>query len=361
MKILIAAGGTGGHFYPGLALYHELKKRGDAVRFVIRRRDFVTPLLNREKISYGTISAGGFERRLCVQNFVSLFKLILGFAQSFFLLIRFRPDRVVVMGGYLSVPVALAARILSVPVILHEQNLKPGLANRCLDRLASQVAVSFDDSRRFFKTPSVVTGNPVRADFEQLPDRTEVCAAWNLDPRKKTILVFGGSLGAHRLNELMVQAVQGLSHRKESFQVCHWTGPQDEEMVRGAYESFGVQCNVESYCHEMPKAFSVCDLVVCRSGASTISELVAVKRPAILIPYPLATEAHQLANANLLAAWGVAHVYEESSLRNGELQGILSAFLLNGVALEEMKRRYSEIHLKPFLSAGLIADLVHHV
>jgi len=273
MKILIVAGGTGGHFYPGLAVAKELLKTGHEVRFIIRHGDMVQPLLQREGISSSAIFAGGFSRKFSLQNLLSIGKLGVGFLESALLLIRHRPHRLLAMGGYLSVPPALAARILGVPVFLHEQNVRPGLANRMLGRLAGCIAIGFKASEFYFHRTCLLTGNPIRPEFGQLPSKAEALRQWGLDPGMKTLLVFGGSLGAHRLNQLVVEALSTsfLASLRSQMQVIHLTGPMDALGVRESYGKLKIPAKVEPYLNDMPQAYAAADLVLCRAGASSVS------------------------------------------------------------------------------------------
>src|SRR5262245_55773702 len=199
MNVLIVAGGTGGHFYPGLAVAKALIREGNSVQFLVRKNDYVIPLLERESITYVAISASGLQRRLDPRNLLLPFKLAAGFFQSIAHLSKKRPALMLVMGGYLSVPPAVAAKFLGIPVVLHEQNLKPGLANWMLSFVSHKVAVSFRESEKYFKGQAVYTGNPIRPEFAQLPTRESALAHWGLDSAKKTVLIFGGSLGSKPL------------------------------------------------------------------------------------------------------------------------------------------------------------------
>ena len=361
MRVVIAAGGTGGHFYPGLAVARALSAEGHSVSFIIKKGDFVLPLLAREKIPYDAISAGGFNRRPDLKNLMVVGKLIAGFFHSFRILSRERPDALLVMGGYLSVPPALAARMRGIPVVLHEQNVLPGLANRLLSRLASRVAVSFPASLSVFGSKAVLTGNPVRGEFFSLPMQSQAREKWGLDPEKKTVFVFGGSMGAHRLNQLVVEAFERLAVFADRHQVLHITGASDVTWVRPRYEKTPFRFYVDSYCHDMPSAYAASDLVICRAGASTVSELMVVGKPAIFIPYPLATGGHQTANAKVLADLGRARVYQQRDLQNGELTVILEGVL--GRAPEWMNGKAGRTAPGADLAnaAGKIAGLVREV
>ncbi len=358
MRVVIAAGGTGGHFYPGLAVAHELIKEGIEVRFLVRKKDFVIPILEIEKIDYVTISASGLVRSLSPKNLVAFAELFCGFFQSLAYLLKNRPQILLVMGGYLSFPPALAAKLLGIPVFLHEQNVIPGLANRILGRLANKIAVSFSASKTSFIKPVVVTGNPVRDEFKNLPSSAEVCAKWNLNPKKLTILIFGGSLGAHALNEWIVSSLDSLQTYQDRFQFIHFTGRADEAWVKESYRKSHFQNHVEGYCHDMASAYAVSNLVIARSGASTISELLAVQKPALLIPYPHATENHQVANAKVLMNLEVAQMLEEKPTKPSEFTEILEAFMKNPTTIEQMKKNYQRLILDPFQATQNIVQLL---
>jgi UDP-N-acetylglucosamine--N-acetylmuramyl-(pentapeptide) pyrophosphoryl-undecaprenol N-acetylglucosamine transferase len=361
MKVVIAAGGTGGHFYPGLAVAKALIREGNSVHFLVRKGDYVLPLLDRENIPYSTISASGFNRRMSLKHVLIPVKLTMGFLQSLFYFIKVRPALILVMGGYLSVPPALAARLLFIPVVLHEQNMKPGWANLILSFVSSKVAVSFKDSERYFKGQAVYTGNPIRPEFKDLPARDQAAAAWGLDPSKKTILVFGGSLGSKPLNTLMIEALSKLREHSGEYQILHFTGPSDESRVKEAYANLPFASHIEGYCHDMVKAYAASDLVISRAGASTISELLAVKRPAFLIPYPFATGGHQTANARVLVEGGVAQMVEEKNLAHGELKNHLKRFMMDPHSITRMQSSYDRMNGNPFQAADKILTVLQGV
>lgn len=361
MKVVIAAGGTGGHFYPGLAVAKALINEGNTVHFIVRKKDYVIPLLDREGIPYKTISAAGFNRKFDPKNILIPIKLVMGFVQSFLFLLTTRPALVLVMGGYLSVPPALAAKLLFIPVVLHEQNLKPGWANLILSFISSKVAVSFKDSERYFKGQAVFTGNPIRPEFRDLPQQPQATSAWGLDPSKKTILVFGGSLGSKPMNTLVVDALARLPEHAGQYQILHFTGPNDEARIREIYARLPFASHVAGYCHDMPKAYAAADLVISRAGASTISELLAVKKPAFLIPYPFATGNHQTANALVLVEGGVAQMVEEKNLKNGELKNHLKRFMMDPNAMHRMQAGYNRLNGNPFEAADKILNVLQGV
>lgn len=340
MRVLIVAGGTGGHFYPGLSVGKLLVSDRHDVCFVVRVHDAVISMLERENFSFFTIYAGGLQRRLSFKNILSFLKLIVGFLQAPFVLMRFRPHVVLAMGGYLSVPVALVAKLFAIPVVLHEQNVRPGLANRLTQGVARFVALGFEESASYFGPKGVFTGNPVRPEFATLPERETALRHWGLSADKKTLLVFGGSLGAHRVNQLVIEAVKQLGQCKDMFQILHFTGTNDEKWVKEEAQRSGVQVVVHAYCHEMALAYAASDFIVCRAGASTVAELLTVRKPALLIPYPYATENHQLANAKILLNKKVGFIMEEKNLDGATLAAFLKDLIMNFSNVEQMAARF---------------------
>lgn len=327
MKVLIVAGGTGGHFYPGLAVAQQCLLNRDEVHFIVKKEDKVIDFLKREHFPYHCVSARGFLRSITPRTFIGLWDNVRGLFESLEILSFIKPDVVLAMGGYLSIPVGIAARLKKIPLLLHEQNVMPGLANRMLSWLAHCTAISFSESKTYFKGSVVITGNPVRAEFFNLPDRVQASHNFHLDPSKKTLLVFGGSLGAHRINALVVEALAQLENIKNEWQVLHFTGEKDKNEIDLGYDKLGFPHTVDAYCHQMPQAYAVADAVICRAGASTISELTAVKKPALLIPYPYATNNHQMMNARVLVEWGAALMIEESTLSGESMASALRRFL----------------------------------
>jgi len=348
MKILVVAGGTGGHFYPGLSVGKALMAKGHRVVFMVRHHDHVIPLLQRENIPFKLISAAGFNRRFDPRNIMAVIKLMWGTFCSFFIILFGRFDGLLAMGGYLSVPPALVGALFRIPILLHEQNSKPGLANRLLSHLSKQVAISFEHSRQFFPDgKSVLTGNPLRPEFSAMPNQKKVREQLKLKSNVLTLLVFGGSLGARRINELIVRAYQNLGPKDLKFQILHYTGKNDFAWVQKAYPDQHDNVVVEEYCHEMSSAYAAADFILCRAGASTISELMVVQKPALLIPYPFATEDHQTINASVLRDWGVAHVLQQKDLDEQKMTQILSEYIQDPSILSEMQKNYENHPMDP--------------
>ncbi len=317
MKIAIAAGGTGGHLYPGIALGQALVHH--EVVFLVRRGDLGKPILEKSGFKVREISGQGFPRKISLKIFTFPFKFVMGILEALFFLISQKPDRVVGMGGYLSVPVVIMAKLLGIPTLLHEQNVIPGMANKFLSRLVDSVAVSFEDSLAFFPKSKVwVSGLPVRSEMGQT-DRTTGRRNFGLELETTTYLVFGGSLGAQKLNSTVVETWDLLTRQGHTFQVLHITGAGDYARVENLYKGMSVKSKVFPYCHAMADAYAAADVVISRAGASTLAELMLTKRRAVLIPYPYATNDHQTANAQVLVKMGQGALIFEKDLTPAKL------------------------------------------
>lgn len=327
----IVAGGTGGHLYPGISVARAIKQSGSDwdVLFVVRKGDLGREILQREGLAVAELPGQGFPRRVSIAAFQFPFKLAAGFFQSFTLLKEKKPAVVVGMGGYLSFPVLLAARLKGIPTLIHEQNVLPGLANRLLGRWVRVVAVSFAESQVHFHGRDIcVSGLPIRSEIgsvKRFQGRKDLGLADNL----ATFFVFGGSQGARRLNLVMIDVWKKLAKQATAFQVLHVTGAADYESIRQAYQPLLLRAVVLPYCHSMPSAYAAADLVICRAGASTVAELIAAQRPAIFIPFPYATDNHQLFNAQVMEKKGWAEIIIEKDLQADQLASRLEAWLQN--------------------------------
>ncbi|HTU01362.1 MAG TPA: undecaprenyldiphospho-muramoylpentapeptide beta-N-acetylglucosaminyltransferase, partial [Candidatus Sulfotelmatobacter sp.] len=308
MRVVITGGGTGGHLFPALAAQEALLRRRPeaAVLFVGAARGMEATLLPRLGHAFRGLPArqvmgAGLGGRL--RSGARLPGVVW---QARGILREFRPDVVLGVGGYASVPTAVAARLQGVPVVLHEQNAYPGLANRWLGRVASAVAVSFAAALpRFPAGRTTLTGNPVRAAIHP-GDQRAARERLGLDPARFTVLIFGGSQGAHRLNEALRAALPRLAAGGRPLQFIHATGERDLAEVQAAYGSHGISARASSFVDDMPTAYQAADFVVCRAGAGTIFELAAVGKPALLVPYPYAANDHQRLNAEALVQLGAA-------------------------------------------------------
>ena len=320
MRVIIVAGGTGGHLFPGLAIARNLreKERDSEVVFVGKKKGWGAEIAPREGFEFISISARGWLGKSPGKRLCSAIEALVGFFQSFFILKRFSPRVVVGMGGYISGPFVLAASCLGFPTIVHEQNLVPGITNRILGRFVNEVEVSFPESSRFFPRRKVrVTGNPVRE---------EICGIDDSERRNKskiTLLVMGGSQGAHRINLAFVEAVESLGEKMHSWRIIHLSGKEDYDLMVRTYKKARMEVVVHPFLHCMEEAYREASLVVARAGATTVAEIMACGLPAILIPYPLATHHHQEENARWLERKGAAITIRERELTGESLAGTI--------------------------------------
>jgi UDP-N-acetylglucosamine--N-acetylmuramyl-(pentapeptide) pyrophosphoryl-undecaprenol N-acetylglucosamine transferase len=262
----------------------------------------------------------------------ALLLLPLSLVEALWHIIRFRPHLVVGVGGYVTGPVVAAARMLGRPTLIHEQNSVPGLANRKLGVLASRICLSLPGSELFFPTgKTVLTGNPVRRQILELAGKSQVM------DEKLTILILGGSLGAHRVNEMVVEAMTRYGALlPPGTEIIHQTGTADEQMVRAAYGQAGIQATVAAFFTDMAEVYGKCDLLVSRAGATTLAELAVLGKPAVLIPYPFAADDHQYRNACYYADSGGAVVLVERELTAEKLAETLAALAGDRGRLAEM-------------------------
>ncbi len=334
-RVLFTGGGTGGHLFPAIATAEALCRRcpGTKILFVGTHRKMDQSSLAQAGFTIRAIHCKGVKGKNVLALMEALALLPLSLVEALWQIIRFRPQLVVGVGGYVTGPVVLAAKIMGVPSLIHEQNSVPGLANRKLGRLATKVCLSLPASKRFFPAEkTVLTGNPVRNTILELA----------AGPVRKigipvTILILGGSLGAHRVNELVVEAVtKHGSSLPAGMQIIHQTGVADEESVRAAYEQAGVKASVAAFFTDMAEVYGKSDLLVSRAGATTLAELAVLGKPALLIPYPFAADNHQEQNARYYAEDGGAMVLVERELTPLKLAETLASLVVHPARLEEM-------------------------
>jgi UDP-N-acetylglucosamine--N-acetylmuramyl-(pentapeptide) pyrophosphoryl-undecaprenol N-acetylglucosamine transferase len=342
MRVLIAAGGTAGHVSPALALARELADaHGADVRFAGSPHDQEARLVAAAGFSFVPIASAPFVRGVSARNLRGLVVVLRSVGRS-----RRHvqdADVVVGMGGYASVPVAVAALRARRPLVVHEQNAIPGLANRVFARGARTVAVSFADTVPMLprRAPTVVTGNPVRpailAVREDRDRLTKVAHdALGLEPGRRTVVVFGGSQGARRIGRATVDAVGELAGRHD-LQLLLLTGPANLEAMREAIPSgTALLVRVLPFLDRMELAYAAADLVVCRAGASSVAEVAVCGLPSVLVPYPYATRRHQDANARALSRAGGAIVVPDDVLGGGLVAARLRDLLGDPVRLAEM-------------------------
>ena len=327
MKVVIAGGGTGGHVIPALAIAHELRARHAAqVIFIGTARGIETRLVPAAGYELTLIEVGALKNVGLATRLKTLLALPAAVARSWQLLRDFRPDVTIGVGGYASGPAMLAAALTSVPTLAFEPNVVPGFANRVVAPLVSAAAVHFEQTRRYFRR-CIITGVPVRREFFDIVPKAG---------GHPTLLVFGGSQGATAINRTMVAAIADLHRRIPELHVIHQTGERDYAQASAAYLNAGVSAEVSPFIDRMPDAFRRADLLLCRSGASTVAEVTAAGKPAIFVPFPRAADDHQRRNAEALASAGAAVLLPESELTPERLAQAITALLADPARLASM-------------------------
>ena len=338
MKVLIAGGGTGGHVYPGIAVAEEIRRtrKGSEAVFVGTQRGLEATAVPEAGFRLRTIWTRGFPRRAWWRWPLVLITNVIGVFQAFVVVATEKPDVVLGTGGYVSGPVALAARILNRPLVLQEQNSIPGISNRWLARIADEVHLSFVEARSYFSRRDHlrVTGNPIRA-YILSGDRSQALDEFGLVHGRPTVFVFGGSLGAHRINMAALDAMRRLKGRVD-VQFILQTGREDFDSVQAAVTEEQVPAKVLPFLRRIHMAYAAADLVVCRSGAMTLAEIAACGCPAILIPYPHAANDHQLVNASNLVDRGAAALILDRELTGERLANEIAHWLSDRQALSRM-------------------------
>jgi UDP-N-acetylglucosamine--N-acetylmuramyl-(pentapeptide) pyrophosphoryl-undecaprenol N-acetylglucosamine transferase len=324
MKVIIAGGGTGGHLFPGIAVAEELVARGHEVRFVGTARGIEAKVCPRDGWALDLIDVGGLKGGGVLGLIKGLFRVPRAMMQSFALLRRHKPDLVIGVGGYASGPVVLAASLSGRPTAILEQNSVPGITNRMLGRVVGAVFGAFDAAQKFFPTKKYrLVGNPVRKRVrEKLQAGTEAG-----HHQAGSVLVVGGSQGAHAVNELMCEAMKLLQAEGRAPSLTHQSGEKDAPELERRYREAGVTVDVRPFIDDMAAAYRAAALVVCRAGASTLAELTALGLPSILIPFPQAADDHQTVNARELEAKGAARVLVQKDTTPAELARVMRELL----------------------------------
>jgi UDP-N-acetylglucosamine--N-acetylmuramyl-(pentapeptide) pyrophosphoryl-undecaprenol N-acetylglucosamine transferase len=331
MRVIIAGGGTGGHVIPALAIGHQLKKQFNAeVSFIGTARGIETRLVPQAGFPLELIQVGALKNVSLMTRAKTMFDLPRAIAASSQMITEFDPEVVIGVGGYASGPAMVAAIRRGLPTLAFEPNVVPGFANRMVARWVSAAAVHFKETCRYFPRCRV-TGVPVREAFFKISedDRRNSGSA-------PTVLVFGGSQGARAINQAMIDSLAGLRAKVPAIHIIHQTGQRDYDRVLVAYQQSGVSAEVHKFIDDMPGTFARADLLVCRSGASTVAEIAAAGKPAIFVPFPAAADDHQNVNARALEQAGAAVVVEESHLDAAYLVDTVAALLSDGLRLQSM-------------------------
>ena len=345
MRILLTGGGSGGHVFPLVAVLRKLREKlGDEVEFLYvgSGAKIEKETMAEENVRAKYILAGKVRRYFSLLNFLDFFKIPIGFFQALWILLGFMPDVVFSKGGYVSVPIVIAAWIYRIPIIIHDSDATPGTANRIMEKFSTRVAVAYPSAQNYFESSkTALFGNPVREGINR-GSKEEARKIFNFTESRPTILVLGGSQGSEIVNEAIIRILPRLIQHS---QIIHQTGENNyEKIVREAGEQ-GIKAGREGYFaipfldfETIKQAYSLADLVISRAGANIIAEIAANAKPTILIPIEGAAQDHQRVNAYALAEIGGALVLEESNLGENILFERIEKILSN----EELKKNMSE-------------------
>lgn len=360
-RFVLAGGGTGGHIYPAIGIAQALQRlnpKADIV-FVGGHDRLEATIIPQKGFRFLPILVEGFPRTITWRWFPVILRAFQGLLKSLKYLKELQPDVVIGTGGYVSGPVLFAASLLRIPIVIQEQNVSPGLTNRILARWAKVAYLALDSKNQIFPTEIVqVTGNPIRLGITDYPRNTETFQKYNLVPTHKTIFVMGGSQGARAVNDVMIEACplianitcthESETHQSQSdqiensdripLQIIHQTGKSDIERVEAAYKNHGISHHVRPFFDHVEELYSIADVMICRAGGMTVSEVTACGIPAIFIPLPAAIGNNQVSNAKTVASAGAAVVFEQDNLKPEDVVNELLRIITDEITYNKMKK-----------------------
>ena len=346
MKVIIAAAGTGGHINPGIAIANKIKEKepNSEIIFIGTNRGLENDLVPRAGYELKTIQAYGFNRKVSVDNLKKMYKTFRSIGEAKKIIQEFKPDVMIGTGGYICVPVGMAAKKAQVPIVLHESNAFPGIAIKMLSKKAETILVGFEDAK--LRIPNakkiVVTGTPTKVKHLALSNsqKAQLIGQLGLQDNLPIVLCFGGSQGAQSINDSLIRIIK--KHKNTNYQLVWAAGPAQYQQVKEDLK----ECNMDiehldkvkivPYIYNMEEIMNVVDLVVCRSGAMTITEISNVGKPAIFIPFPFATENHQEYNARVLEKVGAAKIILDKNLTADLLNNMIENLVKDREKLQKM-------------------------
>lgn len=332
MRVLIAAGGTGGHIYPGIAVAKEILQRDEnsVVQFIGTERGLETKIVPENGFELSLIDSKGLKSVGLIGKLKGLALLPKSFLQARKILKEFKPDVVIGAGGYVTGPVLLMASLMKIPTLAMDSNALPGFTNRHLARFVTKAALTFEEALPYFGNKGVVTGNPVRREFFEIKSKPRT--------EKLNILLFGGSQGARAINIAMVDALKNLSKEKSNLNIIHQTGSHDFETVKKGYaDNDWKDAEIREYISDMFSQFENADLIISRAGATTCAEVAAAGKVAIMIPLPTAADDHQRKNAEALQNNGAAKMLLQKDLTGESLAELIKEFINSPEKITEME------------------------
>jgi UDP-N-acetylglucosamine--N-acetylmuramyl-(pentapeptide) pyrophosphoryl-undecaprenol N-acetylglucosamine transferase len=332
MKVLIAAGGTGGHINPGLAIADILKEEGNEVFFIGTNKGLEVDLVPKAGYMLKTIRASGIKREFSLKNIKALFDLFGGIKDVEKIINEEKPDLIIGTGGYVTAPAIIVAKRKNIPSLIHESNALPGKTTKWLSKKVDVIAVGFKEAiKRLPKARKVIfTGNPTKMKGNLVKQEIRE----KLGINKPLVLVFGGSQGAKKINETMIELIN--DNKNLNFQIIYATGPKNYENIKSKIKNIPENIKVEKYIYNMEEIMTACDLVVCRSGALTVTEIGILGKPSILIPFPYAAENHQEYNARALENVGAARIILEKDLNKEVLTNEINKLISKSAELQAM-------------------------
>jgi UDP-N-acetylglucosamine--N-acetylmuramyl-(pentapeptide) pyrophosphoryl-undecaprenol N-acetylglucosamine transferase len=340
MRVIIAGGGTGGHLFPGLAVAEEFRNRDAQTEVIFVGTEFgiEARVVPREGYPIRFLRAEGLVGKSVFRKIRAMVKVLFSIVDSYRIIKTVSPDIVIGVGGYASGAIMLVAFLMSMPAMILEQNSIPGLTNKILGRFINTVCITYQESISYFQnSKAFLTGNPVR--MQVLKGSVE--SAYKLFSLEKglfTVFAFGGSSGARSINMTMVDALNYMPDLRDKIQFLHQTGLQDYEAIRDAYRKAGVKGTITPFIYQMGEAYAVADIVISRAGATTLAELTALGKPAILIPYPYAAGNHQELNARKLFEMGAAKMMLDRELKGETLAENIRELYMNETMRTDMQR-----------------------
>jgi UDP-N-acetylglucosamine--N-acetylmuramyl-(pentapeptide) pyrophosphoryl-undecaprenol N-acetylglucosamine transferase len=353
MRIVLTGGGSGGHIFPLIAVAQELRREYGNIDLQYigsnaQMGAMAKKAMTQEGIKTTNILAGKMRRYFSFRNIVDAFLIPIGFFQALIILLILMPDAVFSKGGYVSVPVVLAAWLYRIPVLTHDSDAVPGWANRICGKYSKYVAVSYRKSEEYFlQEKTLITGNPIRQELLQgNPERAR--QRWGLNSSKPVIFITGGSQGAQLINKAIIKILPELTHLA---QIVHITGPNNFEGMKHLAAEYGFRTDRHRYVavpflerDEMADAYAIADLIIARSGANSITEIAANQKPAILIPLASAANNHQYMNAFEIAKLGGAVVMEEGNLGDHIFLDKIKQILSNEALRNQMKEKIAQFY-----------------
>ena len=356
MKVIIAAAGTGGHINPGIAIANKIKEKepDSEIIFIGTNQGLENDLVPRAGYSLKTIQAYGFNRKISLDNFKKMYKTFRSIGEAKKIIQEFQPDIVIGTGGYICVPVGMAAKKAKIPIVLHESNAFPGIAIKMLSKKADTILLGFEDARKRIPNAKkiVVTGTPTKVKYIEVSNsqRIQLIKQLGLQVDLPIALCFGGSQGAQSINESLVQIIK--QQKNSNYQIIWAAGPAQYEQVKEKL----IECQMEiehlekvkivPYIYNMEEIMNIVDLVVCRSGAMTITEISNVGKPAIFIPFPFATENHQEYNAKVLEKVDAARIILDKNLTADLLNDMIENMVSDAEKLKRMGKNAKNISIE---------------